>query len=142
MPGGEWVSESHISGFRPPDLLAGGSVPTLSTDKTAVATVLRAEAEGMVGRVFPKDQDLEPLPLGSGSGEHCVSYAEASWMEWVEGSCGIPHPVLQCWPERVGWGAPRTGWSVKPVNAHQALPLPACGEMPRRNPGPAEDTGP
>ena len=70
MPGGEWVSESHISGFRPPDLLAGGSVPTLSTDKTAVAAVLRAEAEGMVGRVFPKDQDLEPLPLGSGSGEH------------------------------------------------------------------------
>lgn len=104
VPAGEWVSESHRRLLHPPDLLAGGSVPTLSTDKTAVAALLRAEAEGMVGRVFPKDQELERLALGSGSGEHCVSYTEASWMEWVKGSCGVPHPVLQCWPERVGWG--------------------------------------
>lgn len=55
----------------------------------------------MVGRVFPKDQDLDLLSLGSGIGEHCVSYSEASWMECVKGSCEIPHPVLQCW---VGWG--------------------------------------
>lgn len=25
-------------------------------------------------------------------------------MECVKGSCGIPHPVLQCWVGRVGWG--------------------------------------
>lgn len=58
----------------------------------------------MVGRVFPKDQGLDLLSLGSGSGEHYVSYTKASWMECVKGSCGIPHPVLQCWAERVGWG--------------------------------------
>lgn len=28
--------------------------------------------------------------------ENTVSYTEASWMEWVKGSCGVPHPVLQC----------------------------------------------
>lgn len=58
----------------------------------------------MVGRVFPKDRDLEHLSLGSLCEEHCVSYAEASWTKWVKGSCGVPHPALQCWPERVGWG--------------------------------------
>lgn len=89
----------------------------------------------MVGRVFPKDQDLDPLSLGSGIGEHCVSYAEASWMEWVEGSCGVPHPSLQCRVETVGWGLLGLG-GVKLVNARWAAPLLALWvETQRRNPG-------
>lgn len=64
----------------------------------------------MVGRVFPKDRDLDPLSFGSENGEHCVSYTEASWMLWVKGSCGVPHPVRQCRGEG-GLGAAQTGWS-------------------------------
>lgn len=111
VPAGEWVSESHRRVPRPPDLSAGGSVPTLSTDETAVATLLRAEAEGMVGRVFPKDRDLERLSLGSGSGEHCVSYAEASWMAWSRAAAGSPTQF--CSAGRRGWaGGCSAGWSV------------------------------
>lgn len=141
MPAGEWVAELHRRVPHPPDLFAGGSVPTLSTDKTAVAALRRAEAEGMVGRVFPKDRDLEHLSLGSGSGEHCVSYAESSWMEWVKGSCGVPHPVLQHWPERVGWGLLALGGVYASGCAPGTTP-PACRETQRRKPGRAENTGP
>lgn len=88
----------------------------------------------MVGRVFPKDQDLDLLSLGSGSGEHCVSYTEASWMEWVKGSCGVPHPVLQFWlGEWAGGCADRVECNL--VTVHQAPPLVVCGRMQRRNPG-------
>lgn len=120
------------SGFQSPTLvclvvltcqLEEGSPPS---PQTAVAALLRAEAARMVGRVFPKDRDLERLPLGSGSGEHCVSYAEASWMAWVKGSCGVPHPVLQCWPGRWAGGCSR--WvECQPANAPQAPPLRLSG---------------
>lgn len=76
--------------------------PKLS--QAAASALFRAGAEGLIGRIFPKDQDLDWPAFGSGAGEHCVSYVEASWIEWVKGSCGVPHPVLQYWVERVGWG--------------------------------------
>lgn len=56
----------------------------------------------MVGRVFPKDEDLDRLvAFGHGTREHPVSSTEASWIAWVKGSCGVPDPALQYWVERV-----------------------------------------
>lgn len=64
----------------------------------------------MVGRVFSKDQGLDPLSVGSGSGEHDVSYTEANWME-LRAAVGFPHPVWQCWVGEGRLRAARTGWS-------------------------------
>lgn len=55
-------------------------------------------------------------------------------MEWVKGSCGIPHPVLQCWVGRVGWGLLGLGGVDAHSCAASRTPTPACGEMHRRNP--------
>lgn len=55
----------------------------------------------MVGRVFPKIQDLDQLPFGHETREHPVSNIEASWIAWVKGGCGVSDPALQHWVERV-----------------------------------------
>lgn len=69
--------------------------------RTAAAASCGLRQRGMVGRVFPKDQDLDQLPFGHGTREHPVSNIEASWIGWVKGSCGVSDPALQHWVERV-----------------------------------------
>lgn len=54
-------------------------------------------------------------------------------MEWVKGSCGVSHPVLQCWVERVVWG--QLGLGASSYN-----PSGLWGEVQSRNPGRAENT--
>lgn len=61
--------------------------------------LLWAEAEGTLGRVFPKNHDLDGLSFGHGTREHFVSNLERPVDRMGQGQLWVPRPALLYWAE-------------------------------------------